>query len=77
MPSVSREVRPDVFRNIFFQFVALDGYMLGKIPKAIREIERGNENAENLLTVREKSNLEIITRMYRQQKNHFRNNDSR
>ena len=45
--------------------------------KEIREIERGNENAENLLTVREKSDLEIITRMYRQQKNHFRNNDSR
>ena len=51
--------------------------LLGKILKEIREIERGNENAESLLTVREKSNLEIITRMYRQQKNHFRNNDSR
>ena len=51
--------------------------LLGKILKEIREIERGNENAENLLTVREKSELEIITRMYRQQKNHFRNNDSR
>ena len=51
--------------------------LLGKILKEIREIERGNENAENLLTVREKSELEIITRMYRQQKNHFRNNDGR
>ena len=51
--------------------------LLGKILKEIREIERGNENAENLLTVRVKSDLEIITRMYRQQKNHFRNNDSR
>ena len=51
--------------------------LLGKILKEIREIERGNGNAENLLTVREKSDLEIITRMYRQQKNHFRNNDSR
>ena len=51
--------------------------LLGKILKEIREIERGHENAENLLTVMEKSNLEIITRMYRQQKNHFRNNDSR
>ena len=51
--------------------------LLGKILKEIREIERSNENAENLLTVREKSDLEIITRMYRQQKNHFRNNDSR
>ena len=51
--------------------------LLGKILKEIREIERGHENAENLLTVREKSDLEIITRMYRQQKNHFLNNDSR
>ena len=51
--------------------------LLGKILKEIREIERSNGNAENLLTVREKSDLEIITRMYRQQKNHFRNNDSR
>ena len=51
--------------------------LLGKILKEIREIERGHENAEILLTVREKSDLEIITRMYRQQKNHFLNNDSR
>ena len=51
--------------------------LLGKILKEIREIERGNENAENLLTVREKSKLEVITRKCRQQKNHFRNNDSR
>lgn len=51
--------------------------LLGKILKEIREIEKGKGNAENLLTVREKSDLEIITRMYRQQKNHFRNNDSR
>lgn len=51
--------------------------LLGKILKDIREIERGHENAEKLLTVREKNDLEIITRMYRQQKDHFRNNDSR
>ena len=51
--------------------------LLGKILKEICEIERGHENAENLLTVREKSDSEIITRMYRQHKNHFRNNDSR
>ena len=51
--------------------------LLGKILKEIREIERGHENAAGLLSVREKNNLEIITRMYRQQKNHFRNNDSR
>lgn len=51
--------------------------LLGKILKEIREIERGHENAEDLLSVREKNDMEIITRMYRQQKNHFRNNDSR
>lgn len=51
--------------------------LLGKILKEIREIERSHENAEDLLSVREKNGMEIITRMYRQQKNHFRNNDSR
>ena len=51
--------------------------LLGKILKETREIVRDHENTENLLTVREKSDLEIITRMYRQQKNHFLNNDSR
>ena len=51
--------------------------LLGKILKEIREVVRGHENAENLLTVREKSDMGIITRMYRQQKNHFQNNDSR
>ena len=51
--------------------------LLGKILKEIREIEWGHENAEDLLSVRVRNDLEIITRMYRQQKNHFRNNDSR
>ena len=51
--------------------------LLGKILKEIREIVRDHENAENLLTVREKSDMGITTRMYRQQKNHFQNNDSR
>lgn len=51
--------------------------LLGKILKEIREIERDKGNAENLLTVREKNGMEIITRMYRQQKDHFRNNDFR
>ena len=51
--------------------------LLGKILKEIREIVRGHENTENLLTVREKSDIEIITKMYRQQKNRFQNNDSR
>ena len=51
--------------------------LLGKILKEIREVVRDHENSENLLTVREKSDMGIITRMYRQQKNHFQNNDSR
>ena len=51
--------------------------LLGKILKEIREVMRDHENAENLLTAREKSDMGIITRMYRQQKNHFQNNDSR
>ena len=51
--------------------------LLGKILKEIRGLVRDNEGAENLLRAREKSDLEIITRMYRQQKNHFRSNDSR
>ena len=51
--------------------------LLGKILKEIREVVRDHENAENFLTVREKSDMGIITRMYRQQKNHFQNNDSR
>ncbi len=51
--------------------------LLDKILKEIHEVVRDHENAENLLTVREKSDMGIITRMYRQQKNHFQNNDSR
>ena len=45
--------------------------LLGKILKEIRKMERAYENAQSLLTAREKSDLEIITKMYRQQKNHF------
>ena len=51
--------------------------LLGKILKEIREMKRTCEKAENLLTSREKGDLEIITRMYRQQKNHFESKDSR
>ena len=51
--------------------------LLGKILKEIRKIERSIENAENLLTVREKIELDIITKMYRQQKNHFQSRDCR
>ena len=35
------------------------------------------ENAQSLLTSREKGDLEIITRMYRQQKSHFQSRDCR
>ena len=51
--------------------------LLGKILKEIRKTERAYENAQSLLTTREKSDLEIITKMYRQQKNHFRSGDAR
>jgi hypothetical protein len=51
--------------------------LLGKMLKEIRELERTYEKAESLLTAREKGDLDIITRMYRQQKNHFNRNDCR
>ncbi len=35
------------------------------------------EELRSLLTTREKSDLEIITKMYRQQKNHFQSKDCR
>lgn len=38
---------------------------------------REHDNAESLMTAREKVNLDIITKMYRQQKNHFQSKDSR
>ena len=40
--------------------------LLGKILKEIRELERTHKNAGSLLTSREKGDLDIITRMYRQ-----------
>ena len=51
--------------------------LLGKILREIRRMERENAAVENLMTVREKGELEIITRMYRQQKRHFRSSDIR
>lgn len=51
--------------------------LLGKILKEIRKIERENDGAENLLTVREKNDIAIITKMFRQQKNHFQSGDNR
>ena len=49
--------------------------LLGKILKEIRKVDRAYENAQSLLTAREKGDLEIITKMYRQQKNHFQSKD--
>ena len=51
--------------------------LLGKILKEIRKMERAYEDAQSLLTSREKGDLEIITKMYRQQKNHFQSKDCR
>lgn len=51
--------------------------LLGKILKETRTLERENAGAEKLLTVRQKSDIEIITRVYRQQKAHFENNNPR
>ena len=46
-------------------------------PASFSRIWKAYENAESLLTVREKGDLEIITKMYRQQKNHFQSKDCR
>ena len=51
--------------------------LLGKTLKEIRRMERENEGADKLLTDREKGDLDIITKMYRQQKNHFQSKDCR
>ena len=51
--------------------------LLGKILREIRRAERENNRVDNLLTVREKNDIGIITKMFRQQKNHFQSGDSR
>ena len=50
--------------------------LLGKILKEIRRMMR-EHNEQEVLTVREQSTLGIITKVYRQQKNHFDSNDPR
>ena len=50
---------------------------LGKILREIRKMEREHPKEDKLLTVREKNDLAIITKMYRQQKSHFRSGDAR
>ena len=51
-------------------------HLLGKILEEIRNMMREHED-EDLLTLSEQSTLDIITKVYRQQKKHFDNNDSR
>ena len=50
--------------------------LLGKILKEIRRMMR-EHNEQEVLTVREQSTLGIITKVYRQQRNHFDSNDPR
>ena len=50
--------------------------LLGKILKEIRRMERGCDVSE-MLTVKEKSLVDIITKVYRQQRNHFDSGDRR
>ena len=50
--------------------------LLAKILEEIRKMMREHDD-EELLTLREKSTLDIITKVYRQLKNHFNSNDPR
>lgn len=50
--------------------------LLGKILKEIRRMEREHSDS-NLLTDKEKKVIDIITKAYRQQKNHFESNGPR
>ena len=51
-------------------------HLLGKILEEIRKMVREHDD-EEVLTVREKSTMDIITKVYRQQKDHFNSNDPR
>ena len=50
--------------------------LLGKILREIRKTGRGHE-LEETLTAKEKSAIGIITKVYRQQRNHFENDNPR
>ena len=50
--------------------------LLGKILRETRKIEREHEGVK-LFTDRERLTIEIITKVYRQQRNHFRSGDAR
>ena len=49
--------------------------LLGKILQEIRKTCRNHDDMDDVLTVKEKNVMEIITKVYRQQKNHFENNN--
>ena len=51
--------------------------LFGKILQEIRKTCRNHDDMEDVLTVKEKNVMEIITKVYRQQKNHFENNNPR
>ena len=51
--------------------------LLGKILQEIRKTCRNHDDMEDVLTVKEKNVMEIVTKVYRQQKNHFENNNPR
>ena len=51
-------------------------HLLGKILGEIRRMMRGHED-DVLLRAREQSTIDIITKVYRQQKKHFNSNDPR
>lgn len=50
--------------------------LLGKILKEVRKIERENQD-KILITNQERNLLDTITKIYRQQRNHFESNDPR
>ena len=51
--------------------------LLGKILAEVRKVCRERDDMEDVLTVKEKKIMEIITKVYRQQKNHFENDNPR
>ena len=50
--------------------------LLGKMLKEMRKMEREHQDVK-LFTAREKQTLDIITKAYRQQRNHFESGDAR
>ena len=51
--------------------------LLGKILQEIRKTCRDHDDMEDVLTTKEKNVMEIITKVYRQQKTHFENDNPR